>query len=40
LISWGSRKNGLEDHVAPRDLVKFLERIRNPEILRAYERVA
>jgi hypothetical protein len=30
----------LEDPTAPRDLVKFLERIRNPDILRAYERAA
>lgn len=30
----------LADPAAPRDLVKFLERIRDPEILRAYERAA
>jgi hypothetical protein len=30
----------LEDPDAPRDLVKFLERIRNPDIPRAYERAA
>ena len=30
----------LEDPAAPRDLVKFLERIRDPDILRAYERAA
>jgi hypothetical protein len=30
----------LADPAAPHDLVKFLERIRDPEILRAYERAA
>jgi hypothetical protein len=30
----------LADPAAPRDLVKFLGRIRDPEILRAYERAA
>jgi hypothetical protein len=30
----------LKDPAAPRDLVNFLERIRDPEILRTYERAA
>jgi len=30
----------LADPAAPRDLLEFLERIRDPEILRAYERAA
>jgi hypothetical protein len=30
----------LADPAAPRDLVNFLERIRDPEMLRAYERAA
>jgi hypothetical protein len=30
----------LADPDAPRDLVKFLERMRSPDIARAYERAA